>query len=50
MKKIRALIVSGKIVNIIQNLYKGTPLSVWNGAELAEEFDTGTGVRHGCII
>lgn len=41
---------SDRIANIIRDLYEGTSLSVWNGIELEEGFETVTGLRQGCNL
>lgn len=50
ISKVRDMFKSDKIANIIKDLYEGTSLSVWNGIELAEGFETVTGVRQGCNL
>ena len=42
--------ISSKCVIILKVLYKRTESGIWNGKEVSEGFETGSGVKQGCLL
>ncbi|XP_055904042.1 uncharacterized protein LOC129939883 [Eupeodes corollae] len=42
--------LSRKFGRVLEALYKETHAAVWNGAELSDWFETGSGVKQGCAL
>lgn len=48
--KLNTIGVSTKMVQMIETIYSNTKFKVWDGEEVSDEFETGSGVKQGCLL
>lgn len=48
--KLHQMGISTKVLNFIENVYQNTTAAVWTGRELSNDFETGSGVKQGCLL
>lgn len=48
--KLSKLKMSTKMLDIIRKLYENTSSVVWNGQTISEYFETGNGLKQGCLL
>lgn len=50
IRKLKRIGIKGKMLNMIRDIYKHTGNEIITGEGITEDFETGKGVRQGCLL